>query len=47
MSVTKLHGIEQLCENSINEIQALLDVVKNERVRKEYAIKVRMQVTFI
>jgi len=47
LSVTKLHGIEQRCENSLNQIQALLDVVKNERVRKEYAIKVRMQVTFI
>ena len=31
----------------VHQIQAILDVVKNERVRKEYAIKVRMQVTFI
>ena len=47
LSVAKLHGIEQRCENVSHQIQALLDVVKNKRIRKEYAIKVRMQVTFI
>jgi len=46
LSVAKLHGIEQ-SKNSFRQIQALLDVIKNKRIRKEYAIKVRMQVMFI